>query len=464
MNEYSKDLKSKLEQVEDYVVHQDTPRMTNVFSDDSGFRSSKSVFTFKNFLWIIGIAVIGVSVVAFFTQAVLLVIDNAKSKYGSNQQNPNLIAGNTQNASGTSQSMYIRTDLDHPVFEPAVVAPATTTATTTTGTSTPLLTDVSVRQIPKSIELGIPGVTRIGYDDTVGDKVLTDNINKYSNNTLVLGAARDVQAGGQNQTIGGGDDAGPATDRYEELPKAVQPVLSSKAYLIADLHSGEIILEKNGDTIYPLASVSKLMTALVAREKMNMQDIAIVSRDASGAYGAQGSLALGEKIRLRDLLFPLLMESSNDAAEVFADQYGHARFMEEMNKKAVSLGMYDTYYGDPSGLDPQNTSNPKDMLTLARYIVENDPEIFDITRVKQFSIKGHTWNNANRLLPVVGFAGGKNGFIDQALQTTVSLFDIPLAKGGVRTVVIVVLKSNAKDADVAKLINYLKKFVEYRVE
>lgn len=445
MNEYARELKAKLERVDEYVVHNDTPRMTNVFPE--GEQKPKRIFTYKNILWSIGIMIISVSVVAFFTQAVLLAIDNGSSK----------IKGETVQVTteeSTGPKMYVRADMERPVF--GVDEKASTTATTSS--TTEAFTNVAVKAPLRSVDLGIPGVSRIGYDEDLGERALTDNINKYSNTTLVLGGERNSEG----KTIGGGDEI--QADNYEVMANAYAPILSSKAYLVADLETGEIIHEKNSEQIHPLASVSKLMTAVVAREKMDMQAIAIVSRDASQAYGAQGGLALGEKIRLRDLLFPLLMESSNDAAEVFADQYGHAKFIEEMNKKAVSLEMYDTYYGDPSGLDPNNTSNPKDLLTLARYIYNNDPEIYDMTRVKQFSIKGHTWYNANGLLPVSGFAGGKNGYIDQARQTTVSLFDVDLAKGGVRTVVIVILKSDAKNNDVLKLINFLKKSVTYQAE
>ena len=155
------------------------------------------------------------------------------------------------------------------------------------------------------------------------------------------------------------------------------------------------------------------------------------------------------------------MESSNDAAEVFADHYGRQAFMDEMNKKTKIIGMENTYYNDPSGLDPKNSSNPKDLLKLVKYIWSKDPSIFAATRVKQFSIKGHTWFNRNAQLPLAGYVGGKNGFIDQALQTTASIFEIPTLKGGTRKVVIVILKSNDKNGDVVKLINFLKRSVVY---
>ncbi|MES2986072.1 MAG: serine hydrolase [Patescibacteria group bacterium] len=449
MNLYAQDLKEKLERIDQYVLHAETPSHTNIFPEQQA-PAKNTMLTFKGFVWFLGILVIGVSVVAFFTQAVLLVFDK--------QINKTETIAAVQGISSSVPDMYVRADLQTPVFgEIETIATTTSTSTATTSTSTENFTEVSVPI--RSVDLGIPGVSRIGYNDDVGEKALTDNINKYSESTLVLGGERNTEG----KTIGGGDDIIDA-DSYSVIEKSIPPVLNSKAYLVADLETGEIIVEKNSETIYPIASVSKLMTALVAREKMDMQTVAIVSRDASRAYGAQGGLALGEKIRLRDLLFPLLMESSNDAAEVFADQYGHVKFIEEMNKKAISLEMYNTYYGDPSGLDPKNTSTPKDLLALARYIHMNDPEIYDMTRVKQFSIKGHIWYNGNRLLPMAGFAGGKNGYIDQARQTTVSLFDVNLAKGGYRTVVVVILRSDAKDNDVVRLINYLKKSVIYQVE
>jgi hypothetical protein len=439
MNEYAQDLKKKLEQVDQYVKHTEVYRPTNIFNDTKDGRSyvgSGSYFSMKGILWIIGIAFVGISVVTFFTQAVLLVIDNvSRTDIAGGQE------GVVEERSQKLQDIYVRADIN----------PFNKT------------NETALRTQPVQ-DLGIPGVSRIGYGDDIGDMVLSNNINKYSESTLVIGG-REGEAGAQGQTtIGGGDDSSSTQDKYSAMEKSYVPLLSSKAYVVADLETGEVIIEKNSDTVYPIASVSKLMTAVVAREKMDMQTVAIVSRDASRTYGAQGGLALGEKIRLRDLLFPLLMESSNDAAEVFSDQYGNAKFLEEMNKKAAALGMVNTYYRDPSGLDPQNTSTPKDLFKLVRYIHKKDPEIFDMTRVKQFSIKEHTWYNRNKLLSFSGFIGGKNGYIDQSRQTTASLFEVPLAKGGVRTVVIVILRSDAKDADVSKILNYLKKSVVYQVE
>lgn len=241
------------------------------------------------------------------------------------------------------------------------------------------------------------------------------------------------------------------------------PVILAKSYLVADLKTGEIIKESQDTKPYPLASMSKLMTALVAHEKMDSQQMAIVSRSSYNTFGTQGELLLGESIRISDLMYPLLMESSNDGAEVIADAYGHANFMTEMNKKAISLGMVDTYYNDPSGLDAKNVSTVDDQFKLVKYIYEKAPVIFDLTRVRQFEIINHRWYNKNKIMNIDSFLGGKNGFIDESRQTTASLFDIQLAKGGKRAIAIILLKTNDREGDVVKIINFLKKNAYYEI-
>ena len=235
------------------------------------------------------------------------------------------------------------------------------------------------------------------------------------------------------------------------------PVLSAKSFLVADLESGEIIKESQDVSAYPLASVSKLMTALIVSEQMDPKSMAVVSRKSYNTFGTEGELLLGESIRVSDLMYPLLMESSNDAAEVLADSYGHEKFMSEMNKRSLELGMNDTYYEDPSGLSPKNVSTVDDQFKLAKYIFEKYPVVFDLTRVRQFEIFNHRWYSKNAMLNMASFLGGKNGFIDESRQTTTCLFNVQLAKGGLKKIAIVLLKTNDREGDVVKIINFLKK-------
>ncbi|MBC7766640.1 D-alanyl-D-alanine carboxypeptidase [Arenimonas sp.] len=441
-NPYNADYHKYLETLRSKLDHSDGYVNSGHHTEESDVSPKPTTSLWKFGLKAVGVVIVGISVVSFLTQSTLLFL-NKNEKLQVVAQD---IKSDQEKVNDELKKMYVRADLDRNIF----------TSATSSGTSTEKITiaQKEVFDIHKYFNINIPGVSRIGFDESMGNQYLTDNINKYSDKTLVIGT-RELP--GEEMSAGGDE----LIDKYDLVEKPVLPVLSSRAYLLADLDSGEIILEKNSDTIYPIASVSKLMTSTIATEKMNLQQVAIVSRDATNAYGAQGGLSLGEKIRLTDLVFPLLMESSNDAAEVFADHYGHQEFLDQMNLKAASLGMEDTYYNDPSGLDPKNSSTPKDLLKLVRYIWKHDPTVFDTTRVKQFSIKGHTWLNRNPQLLVTGYVGGKNGYIDQALQTTASIFEIPTLKGGMRKVVIIILKSNEKNNDVIKLINFLKKSVVY---
>ena len=241
------------------------------------------------------------------------------------------------------------------------------------------------------------------------------------------------------------------------------PALSAKSFLVADLETGETIKESQDVKPYPLASVSKLMTGLIVAQEMDPKSMAIVSRRSYNTFGTEGELLLGESIRVSDLMYPLLMESSNDAAEVLADSYGNDKFMAEMNRKAKELGMNDTYYNDPSGLDPKNISTVDDQFKLAKYIYEKNPVVFDLTRVRQFEILNHRWYSKNAMLNMDSFLGGKNGFIDESRQTTTCLFDVQMAKGGYRKIAIMLLRTNDREGDVVKIIKFLQKNGYYDV-
>ncbi|MEK7071311.1 MAG: serine hydrolase, partial [Patescibacteria group bacterium] len=111
----------------------------------------------------------------------------------------------------------------------------------------------------------------------------------------------------------------------------LKPKVSAEAYLVGDLDTGEVILQKNEREKLPIASVSKLVTALVATELSNEGDVAQISKSALATYGKNGNFSLGEKIRVKELLYPLLLESSNDAAEALAEFWGYDTFIKKMN-------------------------------------------------------------------------------------------------------------------------------------
>lgn len=252
------------------------------------------------------------------------------------------------------------------------------------------------------------------------------------------------------------------TKEYIIADKAPAPRgIGALTYIVADPDTGEVILSKDDKRTSPMASVTKLMTAVITEENMDLHKIAIVSRDTYHVYGAEGGLALGEKLSVGDLLYPLIMESSNDAAEVIAESYGRDEFMKLMNKKAKEIGMVNTYYDDPSGLSVQNVTTVTDLFKLAQYIKAKHLEILDIAKVKGYSIKGHNWLNRNKMFGIDSYVAGKNGYIDQSKQTTVTFFNPELVRGGKKEVVIAILQANSRESDAQILVNYLKKYVSF---
>jgi len=192
----------------------------------------------------------------------------------------------------------------------------------------------------------------------------------------------------------------------------------------------EIILsEKKSSAVIPIASLTKLMTAVIALENYSLDDLVEISSNAVSTYGTMGGLKVNEKISVQDLLYVTLIESSNDGAEAFAEKMGRAEFIYKMNKKASELGMNDTRYYNPSGLDifanngeliSTNVSTPQNLEKLVVYILKEHPlitEILSLVEKKLVSASGvvHNLENTNILLKEnTGYLWGKTGYTKEA--------------------------------------------------
>lgn len=247
--------------------------------------------------------------------------------------------------------------------------------------------------------------------------------------------------------------------------------LSASSYLVVDLESNETIINKNEEKVLPIASLTKLMTAIVAEDLLPSDEIITISRSAYDTYGNTGNLSVGERISVKDLLYPLLLSSSNDAAEAFAEAVGRNKFLAEMNQRAKFLGLTETFFADPSGLSPANTATAKDLTKLIDYLYKSRPEILAITREKQYRLGRHTWRNLNDISLMSNYIGGKNGYTEEANRTLVSIFQVPITSsssannGAVekrsRLLALVLLQSSDCKNDTRGLINYLTHYVSY---
>ncbi len=242
-----------------------------------------------------------------------------------------------------------------------------------------------------------------------------------------------------------------------------QPLtLSTKSYLVADLETGEVIIEKDMHRVVPIASVSKLMTALVSLEVLNQEKVTTVSKRAAAMTGTTGKLQTGEKIKIGELLYPLLLESGNDAAEAIAEAYGRDQFIKMMNTKSGAIGLNQTYFVEPTGLSADNISTAYDLAKLAHYLNVYKQHLFDITKMPSYQGKNHLWFSKNGFKDSeVDYLGGKIGFTDEAKQTQVAIFSVPFAGGLDRPIVVVLLQSENRRGDLTKIVNYLKRYVFY---
>lgn len=160
---------------------------------------------------------------------------------------------------------------------------------------------------------------------------------------------------------------------------------------IAANGSQKILFEKNSEQTLPIASLTKLMTALVAMENCNLNQPIVFSERAASMEGEANFFKTGEIFYGKDLLYSCLIESSNRAAQALAESLGEDRFVDLMNAKAVELGLENTHFINPTGLDPDypnissNFSSALDLARLSTYLFENDFFI-EIAGTKEFDI------------------------------------------------------------------------------
>ena len=241
-----------------------------------------------------------------------------------------------------------------------------------------------------------------------------------------------------------------------------RPNLEVASYLVADLESNFIFLQKEADSPRPIASLTKLLTVLVSSEYMNL-DNQIRIRDDMLAMTTRPRLEPGQKWRVADLYYPLLLESSNEAAYALARGYsaGLEAFIKNMNAKAVSLGMLQTVLVDPAGLEPENVSTAKDLFSLARHLYFNKSFVLNLTKGdwQNFSYQPvmKDLGNFNDFYTDQEFVGGKIGYTNQAKKTFLGVFELQFEKEK-RPVAIILLGSDDLRSDVEKLLLYVRDF------
>ncbi len=219
--------------------------------------------------------------------------------------------------------------------------------------------------------------------------------------------------------------AGTANFKNNETP----PELEAKAACVFDFSEKKFLFSLNADQQMPLASLTKMMTALTAKERLPQTEEVEITKNAILQEGDTG-LVLGESWPMPDLINIMLISSSNDAAFAIASSFSSTQggeavaneidFVNLMNQKAKILGMANTYFLNSTGLDISKSTaggygSCEDLVNFLSFVLKEHQDILEITGQESIELRGKIFKNTNELLPKLPFLiGGKTGYSDLA--------------------------------------------------
>lgn len=211
------------------------------------------------------------------------------------------------------------------------------------------------------------------------------------------------------------------------IPVKINAYSLGKSAILMEEDTKRVLVSKNMNKKMLIASTTKIMTAVIAIESGKINKKVTVNDSILKSYGSNVYLEIGEKLKLEDLVYGLMLRSGNDAALMIADYLGGEKtFVQKMNKKARKIGMKNTTFSNPHGLDEKNKnySTAYDMAILMRY-ANSLKKFKKITSTKKYSLttnkKSYLWKNKNKLLFQYKYTtGGKTGFTKKAHRTLVT--------------------------------------------
>jgi len=249
-------------------------------------------------------------------------------------------------------------------------------------------------------------------------------------------------------------------DRFTYTHATSVPNIAAQSYLAVDLKNNYVFVEHNSNQVLPAASLTKLVTSLVAIDYINLEKPITVTPEMVVSTAVPRFQA-GERYTIYDLLFPMLLESSNESAYAFGRYSGLKYFTNLMNDKAKALGMENTSFVEPAGTDLGDVSTSADLFRLAKYLYTNRSFILKLSTGK---LKSTTYGppafdnlqNFNGFADDASFVGGVAGVsANVPAQTSMSIFNITV-QGEERPVAIVVMGSQNGVRDAQRILGYIR--------
>ncbi len=253
---------------------------------------------------------------------------------------------------------------------------------------------------------------------------------------------------------------------YPETNPDSYPEVSAESFIVADLDSGTVLLERNLNKKMSIASITKLMTAIVVSENIGLNRSIFVTEKMINYYNDYGEtpeIKTGIRYQLIELLYPLLVRSSNQSSEILASFLGKEKTVSMMNKKARNINMRNTSFNDTSGLSDKNISTSKDLFYLGRYLLNNFSPILSITKseivpkIEYLRFNLNELENRNIFIHDPDFVGGKTGFTNTSKNTALFIFELEDVNGKKRNIIITLLKSEGLKKDTQSIYAWLSK-------
>jgi D-alanyl-D-alanine carboxypeptidase (penicillin-binding protein 5/6) len=237
------------------------------------------------------------------------------------------------------------------------------------------------------------------------------------------------------------------------------PEITAKSALIFDTTTKEVLYSKNPTQKLPMASLTKIMTAIVALENKKKDDAYTVQKDDLVGEDSMG-LDVGEKLSQTELLYGMMLHSGNDAAEVLANNFpgGRTAFIKAMNNKVKALGLNDTNFTNPTGLegDGEQHTTAYDLVVMSEYALTNFPLLDQVVSTFDYNIPQtnthkafYLENETNLLTSYPGVKGIKDGYTPEAGLCLVTYLDYRGHK-----IIAVVLGSGDRRGEMIELLDY----------
>lgn len=225
-------------------------------------------------------------------------------------------------------------------------------------------------------------------------------------------------------------------------------LISARAWGMFSIETGEVLGGSEIDTEYPIASVTKLFTAYAILQSSQRDSVVTITASDVATEGRSGKLIQGDTYSLYELLFPILLESSNDAAVATKRSMGaeYTQILEEIREE---LKLIHTTLSDSTGLSPRNVSTVHDLARFFSFLKRTEPHLVDITQLDTYVTERTGYINNNPVHQYENYRGGKHGFTDEAQETFVGSFKLPQGEIG-----IILLGSTDIAEDIDVLLSY----------